>query len=150
MRWEQLLPKLQLYMITRGHPRMIIIHLGGNNVDSVPQKTLIDKVRDDLKYIHSVFQPALLIWCDILPRLSWRNNRTDDSKVLNLKCKRVNRAAHQYMTEFALGRFLSPHILWYMSELFSNDGVHLSDFGNLTYVQTFKNFIHNFINEQIH
>ena len=34
MRWEQLLPSLQLQMITRGQPRMIIIHLGGNNVDS--------------------------------------------------------------------------------------------------------------------
>ena len=71
MRWEQLLPSLQLQMITRGHPRMIIIHLGGNNVDSVPQLTLMEAIRDDLKYIHSVFQSSSLIWCDILPRLFW-------------------------------------------------------------------------------
>ena len=150
MRWEQLLPSLQLQMITRGHPRMIIIHLGGNNVDSVLQLALMEAIRDDLKYVHSVFQSSSLIWCDILPRLFWRNNKTDDSKTLNLKCERINRAAHQYVTEFALGRVLSPHILWYMTELFGDDGVHLSDFGNLTYVQTFKNLIHTFIEESDH
>ena len=53
------------------------------------------------------------------------------------------------MTEFSLGRVISPHILWHMAELFDNDGTHLSEFGNLTYVQTFRNFIHNIINDGI-
>ena len=144
MRWEQLLPALQLHMITRGHPRMIIVHLGGNNIDSVPQINLMKTIREDLIYIHSVFSSTLLVWCDILPRQVWRNNINGDSKVLNLKCKRINRAAHQCMNEMSLGKVVSPHILWYMTELFSNDGVHLSEFGKLTYVQTFRNLIKNF------
>lgn len=149
MRWGQLLSTLQLQMVTRGHPRGIILHLGGNNIDSIPQLTLMETIREDLKYIHSVFQSSLLIWCDILPRLVWRNNRYDNSKAINLKCKRINRAAHQYMTEFALGRVLSPHILWHMTELFDDDGVHLSDFGNLTYVQTLRNLIHTIVDEAV-
>ena len=80
------------------------------------------------------FSSSMLVWCDILPRLFWRNNNTKDSKTLNLKAKRINRTAHQYMTVFGLGQVLSPHIMWYMTELFDNDGVHLSDFGKLTYV----------------
>ena len=144
MRWEQLLPALQLHMITRGHPRMIIVHLGGNNIDSVPQINLMKTIREDLIYIHSVFSSTLLVWCDILPRQVWRNNINGDSKVLNLKCKRINRAAHQCMNEMSLGKVVTPHILWYMTELFSNDGVHLSEFGKLTYVQTFRNLIKNF------
>lgn len=150
MRWEHLLPALQLYMITRGHPRMIIIHLGGNNIDSVPQMNLMQAIKEDLIYMHSVFSSSLLIWCDILPRQVWRNNRNSDSKILNLKCKRINRAAHQYMSELSLGKVVSPHILWYMTELFSDDGVHLSDFGKLTYVQTFRNLIHNIIDDTCH
>ena len=49
------------------------------------------------------------------------------------------------MTEFCFGREIRPHILWYMTELFYNDGNNLSEFGNLTYVQTFKNLIHTLI-----
>ena len=55
MRWEHLLPRLQFLMLTRGHPKIIILHVGGNNVDSVPQLTLMQSVKDDLKYSHSVF-----------------------------------------------------------------------------------------------
>ena len=51
------------------------------------------------------------------------------------------------MTDFGLGQVLTPHILWYMTELFDNDVVHLSDFGKLTYVQTFKNLITKIIEE---
>ena len=43
--------------------------------------------------------------------------------------------------KMSLGKVVSPHILWYMTGLFSNDGVHLSEFGKLTYVQTFWNLI---------
>lgn len=147
MRWEQLLSTLQLHMITRGHPKILIIHLGGNNIDTVPQLALMQTIREDLIYINSVFSSSLLIWCDILPRQVWRNNKDGDSKLLNLKCKRINRAVHQYMNTLSLGKVVSPHILWYMTELFSNDGVHLSEFGKLTYVQTFKNLLHNIIQE---
>ena len=66
---------------------------------------------------------------------------------LNLKAKRMNRVAHQYMTDFGLGKVFTPRILWYMTELFDNDVVHLSDFGKLTYVQTFKNLTTKIIEE---
>ena len=106
-------------------------------------------IKDDLNYIHTVFNSFLLVWCDILPRLFWRHNKNDSSKALNLKTQRINRAAHQYMTEFFLGRVICLNILWHMTELFDNDGTHLSEFGNLTFVQTFRNFIHSIINDGI-
>ena len=45
------------------------------------------------------------------------------------------------MTDFGLCQVLTPHILWYMIELFDNDGVYLSDFGKPTYIQSFRNLI---------
>ena len=69
MRWEQLLPVLQLHMITGGggHPRMTIIHLCGNNTDSVPQIKVMKTIKEYLiyMYIYSVFSSTILIWCDI-------------------------------------------------------------------------------------
>ena len=144
MHWEQLLPALQLQMITRGHPKMLIIHLGGNDIDTIPQFSLMKSIKEDLTYVHSVFHQTQIVWCDILPRLEWRNNKSDDTKTLNLKAQRINRAAHQYIADLSRGRVIKPHILWYMNELFVSDGVHLSDFGNLTYIQTFRNFLQSF------
>ena len=89
----------------------------------------------------------MLVWCDILPRLFWHNNKTEDTKSLNLKSKRIYRAAHQYMNNFGLGQVLTQHILWYMTELSDNDSLHLSDFGKLTYIQTFRNLIHKIVEE---
>lgn len=54
------------------------------------------------------------------------------------------------MTELSLGKVLSPHMLWYMTELFDDDGIHLWDFGNLTYVQTFRNSILSIIEGTVH
>lgn len=145
MHWTQLLPALQYQMISRGQPEIIIIHLGGNDIDAIPQNKFIKLIKNDIQYVQSVFSSTTLIWCDILPRLAWRNNRHDSPKVLNLKRKRINRAAHQYITKLPLGRVVSPRIEWYMEELFHADGVHLSDFGNMTYIQTLQNLVHKII-----
>lgn len=147
MRWGQLLSTIQYQMITRRTPNIIVLHLGGNDIDSVPQAQLIRSVQADLNYIQSLFTKTLLVWCDILPRLSWRNSQSDDPRVLNLKRKRINRAAREAIRKFPLGRIISPHILGYMEDLFHRDGVHLSEFGNLTYLQTLKNSIRQFSKE---
>ena len=63
MRWGHLLPSLLLLMLTREHHRIIILHVGGNIIDSVPQMTLKQSINDELKYIHSVFSSFLLVSC---------------------------------------------------------------------------------------
>ncbi len=144
MRWGQLLPAVQYHMISRGSPKILIIHLGGNDIDTVKQIVLRKAVQNDLDYLQSCFPTTVIVWCDILPRLYWRKNLFDSHKVLNLKRKRINRAAHERIRTFNLGRLISPHILTHMTELFHTDGVHLSEFGNLTYIQTLKNSIRQF------
>lgn len=147
MRWNQLLPALQFRMITRGHPHVIILHLSGNDIDTISEFDIKKSIMEDLQYIHDVFHASHIVWCDVLPRLNWRNNHFEDSKTLNLKTVRINRAAHHYLAELSRTAVIKPHILWHMDELFDNDGVHLSDFGNMTYIQTFKNFMHSFISK---
>ena len=119
----------------RGHPKIIIIHVGRNNIDSGPQLILMQSIKDDLKYIHLVFSSSMFVWCESLPRLFRRNNKSEDSKTLNLKSKRINRTAHQYMTDFGLGQVLTPHLLWYCLTMMA----FISDFGKLICIQTFRN-----------
>ena len=56
MRWGQLLMALQLHMITRGHPRMIIVRLSGNSIDLSP-KTLGKQLRKILLIFSPYFPP---------------------------------------------------------------------------------------------
>lgn len=92
----------------------------------------------DLNYICDIFSSSTVVYCDILPRLVWRDNHSDTPNVLNSKARRINRHARQAIKQFKNGQF---RIHESMSELFSVDGVHLSEHGNLLYTQTLKRFI---------
>lgn len=141
MHWDQLLPTLQYLMLIRGQPKMIVLHLGGNDIDNTELKQFIANLTRDILYINSVFPKTHIAWCDILPRLQWRNNTKNDPKTLNIKRKRINRAARACIKNCMSGSVLSPNIQWYMTELFNSDGVHLSEFGNMVYIQTLKKFL---------
>ena len=139
MKWEKLLQTVQYQMLHRRNPDILILHLGSNDIDTIKQTKLMQSIMKDITYIHSTFPASVLVWCDILPRLKWRNNKSESPKELNIKRKRINRDAHTVINSLPKGAIVSPKIIWHMSELFHNDGVHLSDMGNLVYIQTLKN-----------
>ena len=141
MRWEGLLRTIQYQMLHQGCPSAIFIHLGGNDIATNKQTKLVTQTKKDINYIRSIFPPCLIVWIDILARLSWRDNKSDSPKILNVKRKRINRAIRQFMMSIGSNNIISPNIEWTMSELFAPDGVHLSNFGNMVYIQTLKNFL---------
>ena len=145
MRWEDLLQTIQLQMLHHRPPRIIIIHLGGNNIHNTKITKLMSSIKKDLQYIRDTFIKSHIVWCDILPRLQWRNNQSESPKVLNIKRKRINRAAHQFTKLISNSSCISPNIPWHMTELFMTDGVHLSDMGNMVYLQTIKVNLKNLI-----
>ena len=69
----------------------------------------------------------------------------ESPKILNIKKKRINRAAHQSMNLAGNTSIKPPNIPWHMPELFMTDGVHLSDMGNMVYLQTIKVHLKNVI-----
>ena len=85
-RWEDHLPTLQLHVLTRGRPAAIKLHCFDSS--NFPNESIMD----GLNYIHSFH----LILTGLVGHLS--------KKALNLKNQRINRAAHQYMTKFSLGK----------------------------------------------
>lgn len=143
MRWEGLLQTIQLQMLHNPPPKILIIHLGGNNIHNTKITKLISAINKDIKYLRDTLLDTHIIWCDILPRLQWRNNLSESPKLLNIKRKRINRAAHQFLRLLENTSVISPNIPWHMSELFMTDGVHLSDMGNMVYLQTIKVHLKN-------
>ena len=49
MHWTQLLPALQYQMISRGQPEIIIIHLGGNDINAIAQNKFIKLIKNDIR-----------------------------------------------------------------------------------------------------
>ena len=141
MRWENLHQTIQCQMIFRTKPAAILIHLGGNSIDTVKQESLMQSMSNDLNYICDIFNSSLVVYCDILPRLIWRDNHSDSPTVLNSKARRINRHARQTIRQIKNGQSLQFRIHESMPELFNADGVHLSQHGNLLYTQTLKRFI---------
>ena len=99
MKWPAFLNALQYQVLFRRTPFMIIIHLGGNSVAELSQKDLCDKIKTDIKYVRDTLKNTHIVWCDMLPRNSWRNNLYPTPKVLNKKLRRINRTIKQYIQQ---------------------------------------------------
>nr|XP_033811841.1 uncharacterized protein LOC117365474 [Geotrypetes seraphini] len=68
MRWHQLLPLLADFRRRPRRPDVLLLHLGGNDVDSQTGKHLIDTILGDLRMVLEWFPGTTLLWSDIIPR----------------------------------------------------------------------------------
>jgi len=79
-------------------PKAILLHLGGNDVSSCPQKRIFNNIKHEIKYLREAFPEVILVWVDILLRLCWRSGSP-----LDKKRKRLNgygRTTQLYSIEF--------------------------------------------------
>ena len=109
-------------------PDKLIIHLGGNDLAKVPLGALIHNIRKDLRKLAIMMPRTRLGWSDLTARRRYRHAMAD-SKVENAR-KSLNRVAHKVVSK--IGGFFVEHkgIQWDKTELYRNDGVHMSDKGN--------------------
>lgn len=125
MHWGELLSAVQREMLFRQIPAMILVHLGGNDIETCNVGKFVKLICKNFKYLISVFNQTQIIWSDILPRVCWEGIPS-----LTKKRKRINRAGHGAVRKHNLGTIISHDIDGSNSELFRTDGVHLSDKGN--------------------
>lgn len=150
MHWPQLQSTVQLQMLFRRPPCMIIIHLGGNDLVSLSQWKLIRMIHSDIRYVHSLFPESFLVWSDILPRLHWRGKEStpDNLRAMDLKRKRVNRAGHLAVKVSPKGRYIAHDIDTRTQGLLKNDGTHLTLVGNRIFLLAFEEAIRQFFQYQ--
>ncbi|WAR05851.1 hypothetical protein MAR_021220, partial [Mya arenaria] len=53
-------------------PKAILLHLGGNDLDTVSLYKLRRIIKHEISHLYSVFTDTTIIWCDILQRQAWR------------------------------------------------------------------------------
>ncbi|XP_072309580.1 uncharacterized protein [Eucyclogobius newberryi] len=127
MTWSQLLPQLHQLKVLWPNPDVLIVHLGGNDLNDSPTD-LLTAVRRDLASIRSIFPRCLLVWSHILPRRAWRHS--NDSHEVDLVRTTVNRRIHSVLTELGGVSLAHDNIRCGANTgLYRADGVHLSPKG---------------------
>jgi hypothetical protein len=79
----------------RGPPKMLIIHCGGNDIETKQNGDLIFEMRKGLSNIMSLMPYYTIIWSNILPRKEWRYANNNDAAERTRK--RVNRAVRRFL-----------------------------------------------------
>ena len=53
-------------------PVFILIHLGGNDIGRIGLKDLRKKYKDEIDWVQKKLPNSIIIFSQILPRISWR------------------------------------------------------------------------------
>ena len=71
MRWKEVIPTFDEYLLTRPQPQILLIQLGSNDLAILKSKELIELIRLDVLHLQALFPEIILIWSEILPRRYW-------------------------------------------------------------------------------
>lgn len=145
MQWTDLKNELQWICLHRV-PKMIIIHTGGNNVIGTPMQKMKRLMAKDFSYLFHNLPETLIVWSEILPRLSWKfSTPGSDLEVIDKKRKRFNKLGRQMVHDHPHGHFIIHDITTDTPGLFLQDGCHLSDVGLDLFCNSFQGAIETFI-----
>lgn len=148
MVWDDLPSKLQWVGLHR-MPKIIIIHLGGNDVVCTLMQKMKRIMRRDFEYLFKNFPNTIIVWSEILPRLCWRFSRTgSDLNALDKKRKRFNMLGRQMLKDNQKGRILKNDITSDCPGLFRRDGCHLSDVGTDLFCNSLQGAIEFFVTSE--
>lgn len=138
--WEDFIHCIQLPVLFRAPPTVVLFHLGGNDVTKHSLRFIFKMVQDSVEYIKSAFPTSEFVWIDILPRLKWGADH--DIKVMDKKRKRVNQFGHKQIRQISnKSHILRMDIDSTTPGFFRNDGVHLSDVGLDMYINEVKDIL---------
>nr|XP_033788404.1 elastin-like isoform X1 [Geotrypetes seraphini] len=124
MRWSHLLLLLERLRSRPRHPDLLLLHLGGNDVDACSGKDLVNIIKDDLRIVLDWFPGVLLIWSDIVPR-----PRCLASRRWTRGLSKLNRQVGKWVVSQGGLQILHEWVDVSCAGLFHKDGVHLSAVG---------------------
>nr|XP_033809996.1 uncharacterized protein LOC117364660 isoform X1 [Geotrypetes seraphini] len=124
MRWSQLLLLLTDLRSRTSPPDILLIHLGGNDVDAWTGKDLVNRIKDDLRVVGDWFPGVLLVWSDIVPR-----PRRLASRRWTRGLAKLNRQVGKWVVGHGGWQILHDWVDVTCLGLYHTDGVHLSDVG---------------------
>ncbi|TRY95395.1 hypothetical protein DNTS_010962 [Danionella cerebrum] len=138
MRWSQLLSILLQLKGNWPKPDVLIIHLGGNDISTIPMEVFVKTVAKDMTSLKSIFPECLLVFSAILSRQSWVCDR--DSKSMDIIRGAVNELVCKIMLDIG-GNVLNHDNIQNDLSLYRPDGVHLSGNGIDLFNQNLQDFL---------
>ena len=128
MHWSELNQVLQYQFLYHEPPKIIIVHLGSNDLTTTTGCELEHKMRDDLRSWMSAFPQTIFMFSELLPRLTWRAVNYPYKKI-DKKRKHLNNCVRRFMSSMG-GHFIKhSDITADTPGMYFEDGVHLSDVG---------------------
>lgn len=110
-------------------PKVIIIHLGGNDLNIASLFKLRRMINREIDFLYSVFPDTTIVWCDIIQRRVWRGLGDKINVVMERKRRRVNGFGRRAVLSRTRGRIITIDIDYQTAGFYRPDGVHLSDVG---------------------
>ncbi|XP_061545241.1 uncharacterized protein si:dkeyp-121d4.3 [Phycodurus eques] len=140
MTWPQLLPLLHQLKVTWPQPHVIIVHLGGNDLNTETPSDLLASVRRDVTSVRAIFPHCVLVWSHILPRRAWHHSA--DVHEVDLIRSTVNRRIHNIVSEVGGVSLTHDNIRCGANTgLYRADGVHLSHKGIDVFIGNLRDFL---------
>ncbi|XP_053568695.1 POU domain, class 4, transcription factor 1-like [Bombina bombina] len=127
MLWSDLPGRLEEAFLRWGRPSLIVLHLGGNDVGSLPVLELVKIIQSDVRWLKVRFPGVRVAWSNVIALLQWRHVRVHRS-AYRIR-KKLNRDVGRLIVEE--GGFVIRHdnILGDCKRLYRPDGVHLTEEG---------------------
>ncbi|XP_028845860.1 uncharacterized protein LOC114796116 [Denticeps clupeoides] len=151
MTWDQLLPQLLQLKGSWPNPDVLIIHLGGNDINKRSPGELMMSIEKDLESMRSIFPQCLLVWSDILPRRSWKHGvdlLKDVCKEMDSIRAMINHKVHTAVAKLGGKALTHDNIMFgHGSGLYRPDGIHLSGRGIDTFNLNLQDFLEKWESE---
>ncbi|XP_040261978.1 uncharacterized protein LOC120977888 [Bufo bufo] len=79
LRWSQVLPETVYLSTFARSPVILVIHAGGNDLCLLKVAELITLIRADLERIPTFFPEVVIVWSEMIPRVTWQGARDSGS-----------------------------------------------------------------------
>lgn len=138
--WSGFRNKYQANVLLNSPPKLIFLHLGGNDLGDHVLTTIKNNVQNEIRFLTTAFPETTFVWIDILQRLSWREE-VYCARSIEKKRKRINRWGRHQVGFLPCSDIMSMDIGADTPGFFRQDGVHLSDVGLEFYMDYIKDAI---------
>lgn len=125
--WSRFLVEYQMYVHFDGHPDILVIHAGGNDIGVRASREIIRDIKLDMLRVMASHSGVVIVWSDIVARTKWRQARLVDR--LNKARIKINKAVGKFVKRNG-GVVVRHTTLETNTEQYLRpDGVHLNEIG---------------------
>lgn len=142
MMWGDVFTCISTQLFHTTPPDMLVIHCGGNSIGALPLLDLRLKMFETISELATILPNTLLVWSEILPRSCWRYM---SSTIAAEKSRiRLNNAIATHVLNLGGAYIKHLELNKYNNQMFSLDGVHLSELGNNVFLDTLQGALYLF------